>query len=135
MEALQSTSLMLARLPFSLRCGPSLFQAVVELGGGGENRASSDATELSAFTEPRPFSLIKCTQDGYRTLAHFQSPEILGSDHFCQCSRCFREERFFRYPSSTIFTVVARIDFSVFYSITIFIIFLASKMLIFFECH
>lgn len=84
----------LADSSFHCDCGPSLFQAAVELGGGGGNRASSNATALSAFTELQPSSLMKCTRDRSRTLANFQSPEIVGSDHFCQGSRCFRRRGF-----------------------------------------
>lgn len=56
----------------------------------GTRQVQMPQSSLLLQRELQPFSLVKCTRDGHRTLADFQSPEIVGSD---QCSRCFREER------------------------------------------
>lgn len=114
-------------------CRPplSLSQAAVALGGGGGTRPRPHAAELSAFAELRPLPLIRRSQECHGTPADFWSPEVVGSDRFRLCSRRFREERLPRYPSPALFTVAARIEFSMFYSVTIRIVFLASEMLIF----
>lgn len=78
--------------------GDCLSRLLWSWGDGDGNRGSSNAIELTVFTEIQPFLLNKCNLDCYRTLANFKSSDVVGSDNFCQCSHCFLKERLSRYP-------------------------------------
>lgn len=60
MKALQSTPPVVARLVSTVTVGHCFSRL---LWGGDGNRASSDAAELTVFTEIHSFSLKKCTSE------------------------------------------------------------------------
>lgn len=82
LKALQSTPPVVARLVSTVTVGHCFSRL---LWGGDGNRASSDAAELTVFTEIHFFLEEMHFGSCCRTWANFQSSERVESDNVCQC--------------------------------------------------
>lgn len=76
----------------------------MQLGGGGWDRASENATKLSSLTKIQPFYWT----NSRRPLVNFQSPEKVDVDHFDEWSSCFCGGAGFWSPYSILEVLLSR---------------------------